>query len=293
MLEAYAFLAMFIIQIVVLSVVYPSRLIRHARLITAQYPPEQFPQLYPRGRAVAERRVAIYRALNVLVAVAGLALLGWFITYTRRPDWDDGPIEALLSAYFMLEFVPLMLFALTAAKDAKIIRNSFQTERRTATLERRGLFDFVSPFVVFLALLCYPLFIALCIYIDRNPFSGWAGAFVNIGIVTFTYALFAFGVYHSLYGKKNPLLTHADRMRMIDLSVKVCVYACLFGVVGIASNFALVLLDAQRWEPFAQSVGLVIVGAFALRVVSAAPRQLKLDGLRPSVPETRSAGSPG
>jgi hypothetical protein len=291
MLEAYAFLAMFIVQIVVLSLVYPPRLINRTRAMLTQYPPAQFPQLYPRGAAAVLRRVTIYRVLNTLVAVVGLALLGWFFTYTRRPDWDDGPVEALLPVYFMLQFIPLMVFALTAAKDAKIIRNSFQTERRTATLERRGLFDFVSPFVVFLALLCYPLFIGLCIYIDRNPFSGWAGAPVNIGIVTLLYAMLGFAAYMSLYGKKNPLLSHADRMRMISLSVQACVYACLFGVVGIMSNFAMVLLDMQRWEPFGQSVGLVIIGAMSMRVVNVAPHQLKLDGLRPTLPEQPGASS--
>jgi hypothetical protein len=291
MIEAYAFLAMFIVQIVVLSLVYPPRLINRTRATMTQYPPEQFPQLYPRGPAAVLRRLAIYRVLNTLVAVVGLALLGWFFMYTRRPDWNDGPIEALIGPYFLLQFIPLMVSAFAAARDAKIIRSSLQTERRTATLERRGLFDFVSPFVVFLTLLCYPLFIALCLYIDRNPFSGWAGAPVNIGIVTLLYAVMGFAAYMSLYGKKNPLVSHADRMRMIALSVQACVYACLFAVVGIMSNFAMVLLDLQRWEPFGQSVGLVIIGAMSMRVVNAAPRELKLDGLRPTLPEQRGASS--
>jgi hypothetical protein len=82
-------------------------------------------------------------------------------------------------------------------------------------------------------------------------------------------------------------------MRMIALSVQACVYACLFAVVGIASNFTMVLLDLQRWEPFGQSVGLVIIGAMSMRVVNAAPRELKLDGLRPTLPEQRGARSTG
>jgi hypothetical protein len=80
-------------------------------------------------------------------------------------------------------------------------------------------------------------------------------------------------------------------MRMISLSVQACVYACLFGVVGIMSNFAMVLLDMQRWEPFGQSVGLVIIGAMSMRVVNVAPHQLKLDGLRPTLPEQPGASS--
>ena len=61
----------------------------------------------------------------------------------------------------------------------------------------------------------------------------------------------AFVVYTMLYGKKiNPLETHADRMHMIGLGVKVCVYSCIAIVVFLSLNFTLVLLDLKRWEPF-------------------------------------------
>ncbi len=64
----------------------------------------------------------------------------------------------------------------------------------------------------------------------------------------------AFCVYTTLYGRKsNPLQTNEDRMRTIGLVVKICVYSCIAFVAFPSLNFTLVLLDMQRWEPFALS----------------------------------------
>lgn len=291
MLEANAFLAMLIVQIVVMTVVYPSRLMKRIRELDARYPQEQFPQLYPPGLAAAERRmVTLYGALNTVVAVAGLALLYGLFTYIRRPDWDDDPVKALVTAFFFLQLIPSAVFFLTAAKFFKKWRNWFQVDRRTATLERRGLFDFVSPFVVGLALLCYPLLIGLVIYVEGDHF---ARVLVIIGALTLMYAMFAFGVYKSLYSKRNPFQTHEDRIRTMAISVKGCVYFCLVTVVYVTLSFTLLMLDLERWVPFAMSAFFVICGVSSFRsILNAIPRELRLDGLRPTPPAERTVSSP-
>ena len=35
-------------------------------------------------------------ALNAGIALLGLLLLAWLFSYMRRPDWDDGPVEAIV-----------------------------------------------------------------------------------------------------------------------------------------------------------------------------------------------------
>ena len=45
--------------------------------------------------------------------------------------------------------------------------------KRKAVLQRRGLFEFVSPLVVVLAVLIYFLFVAYMVYLARNPNSGF------------------------------------------------------------------------------------------------------------------------
>ena len=151
--------------------------------------------------------------------------------------------------------------------------------KRTAVLQRRGLFDFVSPFIVFLAVLSYFLFAAFVIYIQQHPFPGFAGL-INLVGVTLVYALNAFVVYMMLYGtKRNPFETHAGRLRTIGLAVKSSVYSCIVVVVYLSLNFSLGLLDLQRWEPFALSIFFVICALLASMGFAAPLRKPEVDEL--------------
>jgi hypothetical protein len=212
--------------------------------------------------------------------VLGLLLLGWLFSYMRRPDWDDGPVEALVSVYFMVQFLlPLSLVVWLGVRFKKVHKRSLLGRKRKAILQRRGLFDFVSPFIVFLAVLFYFLFVAFVIYIQRDPFPGFAG-YLTLGIVTLGFAVQAFVVYAVLYGKKsNPFETHAGRAHTIGLTVKSCIYSCIACVVFLSLNFTLVLLDLQRWEPFALSVFLVACALLSSMGLLAPPRATETDGL--------------
>lgn len=279
MIEAYAFLAMFIVQILATSILYPTWFIRYWRRQTTSIPPERLAELYPDVDLdlVQERLLSRYRRLNMSIAVLGLLLLGWLFGYVRRPDWDDGPVEALVSVYFLAQMVlPTAVIAWLAIRFNKAHKRSLPEAKRKAVLQRRQLFDFVSPSVVFLAGACYFLFAAFVVYLQRHPFLGFAGL-VNIGGITLVYALNAFVVYQMLYGKKaNPFETHAGRLRTIGLAVKSSVYSCIACVVFIALNLTLGLLEWQRWEPFALSAFFVIVALLALIGMAAPSRQARV-----------------
>src|SRR4051812_35111246 len=113
MIEVYLFLSLFPLQILVLSVLYPVRLSRMIRTGLKKIPAERLAELYPGvdvGQA-HERFLARYRAANTVVAVLGLVLLGWFIRYTQRPNWDVGVVGGMATAYFLLQNAPIMLIA--------------------------------------------------------------------------------------------------------------------------------------------------------------------------------------
>ena len=261
MIESYAFLAAFAVQILVMSVLYPAWFVRYVRAQATTLPAERLAKLYPGvDLALAQQRfLTQYRALTTGVAVLGVLLLGWLFNYMRRPDWDDGPVEVLVTIYFLAaQMLPLGLVVWLGVRFNKH-KHSLPEGKRTATLQRRGLFDFVSPFAVLLAVLSYLLFAAFVIYIQQRPFPGFAGL-VNLGAITLVYALNASVVYMMLYGKnKNPFETHAGRLRSIGLTVKSSVYSSIVIVAYLSLNFSLGLLDLQRWEPFAQSVFFVVI----------------------------------
>jgi hypothetical protein len=138
-----------------------------------------------------------------------------------------------------------------------------------------------------LAALGYLLFVAYAIYIDRNPFPGFAGAVVNIALITAIYAVMGFVIYMTLFGKKShPLQTQAGRLIAMGTTVKACVYVCLVSVVFLSVNFTLVLFDLQNWEPLAWTAGNIVFALLFLSALSAPPPELNLDALHgaPHVP---------
>ena len=74
MIEAYAFLAAFAVQILVLSVLIPAWCIRKVRVQVARLPAELLAQ------TVSGFLLTRYRALTLGLAVLGLLLLGWLFS---------------------------------------------------------------------------------------------------------------------------------------------------------------------------------------------------------------------
>ena len=272
MIEVYAFLAMFTVQILAMSVLFPSRLIKYSREQTMGVSEARLAQLYP-GVDVAhirERFLTKYRALTTTFAVLGLLLLFWLFSDAWHADWNENKAEALPTLYFFPAFMlPLLLstrFVVMFNKEHKLAER-----KRSASLKRRGLFDFVSPLTVFGAVLCYFLYAAFVIYIEQHPFPGFAGSVINIGAITLVYAANAFALYVTLYGKRcNPFETHAGRLHTIGMAVRGIVYSCIVITVFISLNHSLRLLDLKSWEPFALSIFFAI-GAILASMGFAAP----------------------
>jgi hypothetical protein len=284
MIEAYAFLAAFTVQVLVTSVLLPVWFIRYVRVQAARFSAERLAQLYPGVdvRQVQERFLTQYRALTTAIAVVGLLLLGWLFSYMRRPDWNDGMVILATGYFLAAQMLPLLLVVWIGVRFNKEHQRALPQGKRTAVLQRRGLFDFVSPFVVILAGLVYLLFAAFVIHLRQHPFQGFAGL-INLGAVTLVYAINAFVVYTMLYGKnKNPFETHAGRLHTIGLTVKSSVYSCIVIVVYLSLNFSLALMDLKRWEPFALSIFFVICALVASMGFAAPLRKPEVDEPRSS-----------
>jgi hypothetical protein len=279
MIEVYAFLAAFTVQILAMSVLHPAWFIRYVRAKATEFPAERFGQLYPgvEHGATLERYLKLYRGLNLGIALLGLLLLGWLFNHMQRADWYDGPVKLLTLAYSMLQLLPLCIASFFAIRYGKLLKKLLEA-KRTAVLQRRGLFDFVSPFAVFVAVLGYFLFVAYMFYIAQNPFPGFAGPLINIVAATLICASQAFAVYKMLYGRKG-LETHAVRMYMIGLGVKACVYISILITVSLSLDFTLKLLDLPRWQPFAGSVHYVFFAFLLSMMFTVPPRRPEADGL--------------
>jgi hypothetical protein len=284
-IEAYAFLAMFIVQILAGSILFPERVIQRVRRWATESGSERFLRLYPKSDLDKSIRlfVTIFRAANVVAAVLGFLLLGWFYTQVRQPDLM-GELKMPLVTYIFVQFTPLVLLALySVVRGFKWFFLPSQEPKRSAILQRRGLFDFVSPFAVGLAVLTYVGFVAFAIYLDLEVYDNASlsgECWTVIATVTAIYVLNTFVIYKYLYGRRNPLQSHQGRVHSIAVNVKGSVYSCIavawflsfLGVVGQP--------HLKGWQPFALSLFLSVTWLINLRGMRAPPRKPEADGLR-------------
>lgn len=268
MIEAYAFLAAFAVQVLVVSAVNTTRLVKYVRNWSANYGSERFAQVYPGvdlERWVG-RFVTGYRAANAVIVLVGLVLLGWLFKVVQQPGWPAATTN-LPTFYLMLQCSPLILLALYSLRYRKLFQEA-QGTRRTASLQRRGLSDFVSPLTQAVAALSFVLFFPFAIWVDLYVYGNASLSiycYTAMASVVFVYALNAFIIYKMLYGRKNPFLTHEGRLHTIRMSVKSCVYSCIAVVWFIVASSFVTKLELESWRPFAVTVFVVLVMLMSLK----------------------------
>jgi hypothetical protein len=277
MIESYAFLGMFLAQILALSVLHPALLIRFGRVKAADYPPERFPQVGFLGSLSAKRFATLWRAVNTGVAVVGALVLVWLFRYLREPVRDDKVVVLVNFAYFVMQLAPLILLFVLGLRYIKAVRSLSSEPRRKAVLQRRGLFDFISPVVVLVAVLTFLLFVAFMIYVSHfhaGPFHGLPG-YAMLGFFIVLEVAGSFRLHRQLYGKKTlPGETHEQRTHAMGLAVKTHVYSSIATNVFLPVFFTFALLDLGRWMPFTQSVFFVTMSLlFCLPLIRLTRRQ--------------------
>lgn len=261
MIEGYAFLAMFTVQILAFSVLFPARLIKYARAKDAEFPDNVYEKLYPgTDRQVASQRFwTRFRAAHMVIAVLGLVLLGWMLSNMQLLGQAKANMFPVF--YFLLQVLPMFFLAFYGFRQVTLLRTSLQERKRTAVLQRRGLFDFVSPLRVIIEGLIYLLFVAFMLYLmyaAKDPISKTVG-YQMLGAVTLGFVLQACWLYWRMYGKKVPLETDADRMRSTGVQAKGSVFGTLLTVVVVCLILTLPRLGLQAWLPFTLSTFFVIV----------------------------------
>jgi hypothetical protein len=278
MIETNSFLVMFGVLVLTVALMHMVLLTRFVRAKTAEVPEEYFAQLSPGVSRERSTKIFIsrYRAAHVGVAVAGTLLLAWFLDYMQRPDWDKRWVVFPVVGYFVLQWLPMAVAAVTGLKHLAIFKSFLAQAKRKAVLKRRGLFDFVSPATVVVSALVYLLFVA---YTARTV-DELAPRLVFIGTVSMNYVLTILGIRKMLYGKKSdPFETHAERLYMIGVRAKSSIHGATAVALFMGFTVAVMRSDFQRWMPFALAAFLTLMTFITFSVFTARPRHLRTDAL--------------
>ena len=145
----YFYAAVFLSQVLVVSLYAPTLVRRRVHALLATRPPAEYPKLYPVPVATIERMLRLYRILNGGVAVLGLALAAWFYTI-------DGKMSATSYAiYTCFQVAPVLLWGHWEKRYFQRMRAAAPNSIRRAELKPRRLRDFVSPTLLGLAVTTY------------------------------------------------------------------------------------------------------------------------------------------
>ncbi|MBT3823972.1 MAG: hypothetical protein HOF96_03235 [Candidatus Marinimicrobia bacterium] len=236
------FYILFLSQIILISYYYPKLIVNQMKTVLANYPPEQYPKLYPKPVEYYRMGQRIYRVVNLVILMLGailmLAIAKWDYSSTDKIS------EAIPFAYWAVQIIPILIMELLGFTNFKLMRKANTKTTRYAELNPRRLFDFISPGVFTLAIVMYVACLLFFYSLHQFSFHPSNDTFVIFVTLTLMNSLFAVIIFRNMRGKKlDPHQAHADRMRQIEISTK-----SLFVMSIVASIFLITVEVMQGLE---------------------------------------------
>ena len=236
------FYILFLSQIILISYYFPNQVLKQMKTVLTNYPPHQYPKLYPKPIEYYSRGQQLYQAINFIILGIGAILM------IAMLSWDSntpGKVSEMLPfGYWMLQIIPIVIMELLGFTHFKLMRKADTKSTRYAELNPRRLFDFISPAVFALAIFMYIACILFFYNIHQfhlHPSNDTLIIFVSLTLMN---SLFAGIIFRNLTGKKlDPHQAHADRMRQIETTIK-----SLFTMSIVASIFLVTVEGMQELE---------------------------------------------
>jgi hypothetical protein len=150
----------FTAQILVMSFICPWVLYRMWLGIVRDYPPQEFPRLYPMSPERTSRQHAVFLGLNMTVGAGTIAVLAYNLVRGTEPH----RLAMIMIWACMVQFLPVLLRMPMQVRMQRAFRSMPAPPVRSAELHHWRLVDFVSPLEIALGLSASILALACCAY---------------------------------------------------------------------------------------------------------------------------------
>ncbi len=262
----YLFYPIFLGQIALISWYLPGRMNAHMSAVLEKYPPDQYPKLYPQSEdcyITGQRR---YRLMNNVIAFVGLLLIGLLLFVVDHAGFaDDGFIsEAWPAFYGMLQFLPLLFIEFSASGQWKLMREKNTSTKRSADLQPRRLFDYVSPRLLLVAVVAAVA--AFTFEMAMHDFAWSVERLQRLSILLLVNGFFLVIGYSLLRGRKpDPYQSPEDRARLVRRNLTSLLFTSiaisLFAVYqSLDSVYDIDYLDALMMSLYFQVVAALSFG---------------------------------
>lgn len=256
------FCALFLSQAALISFYYSRRIITRMERVLEDYPPSEYPKLYPRPVEHYKRNHRNFRLLNNAIFGIGLIMTVVFLLVPRSGEWN----HAYATWYFLFQISPVLLLDIRALKESRLMREANHNRKRKAELRPRSLFDFITPLALGISIATYLGFVGLIIYIRQFDFP-WFGGYLNIVGVTGLNLFLAAFAYRRIYGKKfDPYQAHEDRMAQTTALVNSLLSVSVAATLFIAMDIILAAIEMRHLKPITQCIYFLIIATLSLQV---------------------------
>jgi len=220
------FYLIFISQIWLLSYFYPRKILERIRFVIQNYPPQQYPKLYPQSLDKVERVQKIYKFLNYIILAIGIWLLVG-LGMLSNADNQDNFNEGIPLMYGMVQFIPMMMLEVLGYKQFKLMKQKDTRTNRKAELQPRRLFAYVSPYLIISAVVMYIFLIAFELYMTQYTIT--FDFMVKVGSVSLANLLFIGITLFNLFGKKlDPYQATEERIKQTKFAIRSMAFISIF-----------------------------------------------------------------
>ena len=259
------FYAIFLSQIILVSIFYPRKIFERSSYVLSNYPAEDYPKLYMGAKdtdTASNLRKSFKMHYNICLATAGVGftLLSLMVVsgYVPSQIKANGHL-AFVMLFVFAQAIPYILSAITAQNWQRNIRKSAPPTTRRADLTPRRLFDFVSP--IYLAIAVGAFIAWITYYFSNKGFlTPWDWpTYVTVFFMAGMNLIMVLIGYHYLRGKKqNPHQAGKDQRKIIETTLRIFIFA------SILMSAQLIMMDAinqngwDMFEPVALSLNIQI-----------------------------------
>lgn len=250
-------------QVWLLSYFYPKQVVKRINYVLTHCPEQDYPKLYPVPAKRIHTIKLVYQTMNYLFMMIGAGLILYF-TYIV-PDYrahinilDDLPL-----LFGIAQFIPLFILELLGYKHLKLMRQQNTQTNRTAELQPRLLFNFVSPFYLALAVLTYLSFIIYELFLCDFILN--VDAAIKIGTVTLTNIMFIAIGMANLYGKKrDPYQENTDRNKQTKFVLESFVFISIFMTIYLMMHSWVNIYELNILEVLINSLYFQVLALFSI-----------------------------
>ena len=263
MSDLYMFYLVFTVQIILLSVYFPSRVMARIRYVMSHYPESTHPKLYPKSENLFKRAIKVYKWINVINFILGLTILLMLI---KGALLVEGRVHPMLPwGYFMIQMLGSQYLEVFGFKFAKMMKQADPRKVKSADFQRRRFFDYMPRLLFGAVILTYLVFVWFAFAI-MDVEAGALGSTIGLCVVLlFGYAFFFAVILWIIYGKKvDPYQSQSDRIRTARLSIKAQCFTMIMTAIFLAFLVAHERYGLAALLPVAMSLFLQLLVVVSL-----------------------------